>query len=160
MHLRLLRRWLPEHGTWAEDRFSVNVDAKTPIGEKRTLRAAATGSNSTSPLVKVDFSTHCVAVEQKSKEWLDVRFPDGVTRRLRYAGTLRPQPLTLNKTQVGRTPATRDIRDTARCASRMLGAAKSRYVNVGFRCVKRLWTMPESEQAPSSDASPADSGPR
>ena len=141
----LVARWIPEWRRWVEARFSVVVDGSTPIGEARTIKVAVGSTDSQQATHTVDFSTGCVAVRQDPKEWLEIRDRSGALRRLPYIGIARVESVTLPAERS--KPAGSTVSAAARtlAASRMIGRADGRYLNVGFRCVKLLWSPPEAE---------------
>jgi len=138
----VVRRWLPDLARWVEANFLIQVGKAEPIGGRKPVGLRLPGRGMTTVRRDVDFSTGCVAVGQ-GEDWIDIRDPSGVVRRLRKADKpiLRPPPGIRTPVSPAKLPKV-SLRRTARAAERMVGRADGRYVNVGFRCIKPLWRRP------------------
>jgi formylglycine-generating enzyme required for sulfatase activity/tetratricopeptide (TPR) repeat protein/predicted Ser/Thr protein kinase len=171
----LVRKWMPGAPRWAESAFPVTTDEKiggqvpVAVEEETKPRTAASsrapstrgrprGRSQPTPTpapthraVMLDLSTGCVALQQESKEWLDVRDPCGVVRRLPLVSSAAPEPAKINdcKGALPKTEMTLEQAESA--ATRMAGRENARYINVGFRCAKPLWPL----VSPAEEASKA-----
>ena len=142
-----VRIWMPKHEEWAEGLLSVTVGDE--IRGTAYIRDER-GRERRTPRVKVEVATGCVARRQEVGKWLEIQDPMGILRRLpcvkergrsRTTPSRGPDPFMRSQaTLLWRTSWLTPIRDVARCATRMVGRASGRYRNVGFRCVKMLWS--------------------
>ncbi len=140
----LVRRWMPSWDHWAESKFRVIPDQE--IGGTASVTVDE-GPKPRRRITTVPFATGCQAIKQESKEWLDVRDPAGVIRRLSLAGGAASRSAKLNECKDPPAAAEMPIERAASAASRMAGRANARYINVGFRCAKPLWPLaPRSEK--------------
>jgi formylglycine-generating enzyme required for sulfatase activity len=104
------------------------------------------------PKVTVDLSTGCIVEKHELREWLDVRDPAGVIRRLLLAGgtASRSKP---NECKDPQPQAEMTLESAVSAPTRMAGREDARYINVGFRCVKALWPLTSpAEEAPRAPA--------
>jgi serine/threonine protein kinase/formylglycine-generating enzyme required for sulfatase activity len=138
-----VRRWMPAWDQWAETRIQA-LDPDSPIARSATLSLREKGRARN---VNVDFATGCVAVKGDTRTGLEARDMAGVTRQF------PPMP-----GRIVRAPEVTEIKDvppselslakTASSSARMTGRAGARYLNVGFRCVRPLWTPPAQAPTP------------
>ena len=93
------------------------------------------------PKVTVNLSTGCVSAKHELREWLDVRDPAGVIRRLLLASGAATRPARLNDCKDAQPEAEMTLESAVSAPTRMLGRDNARYINVGFRCVRALWPL-------------------
>jgi len=139
-----VRRWMPTWDQWAEDRCSVASGGA--IGGQKAIAIEEGGSKPKRRTVQVDLSTGCVLLRCEDKGWLEYRDPAGVTRRLPYEKLGLPPVIKVNEYREPPPAPGISLEKTAMAAARMIGRADRRYVNVGFRCIKALWTPPPPEK--------------
>ncbi len=145
----LVRKWMPGWDHWAESKFRVVLDqeiggsAAVPVDEgPKPRRKTAT----------LLFLTGCIALKQDPKEWLDVRDPAGVTRRLPLVSGTASSPK-VNECKDPPPAPELTLDRAASAATRMAGRENARYINVGFRCAKTLWPLTSpAENAPNAPA--------
>jgi hypothetical protein len=139
----LVRKWMPNWDQWAETIFS-NLSVGDMIGAPKVLLVEDPGGKAKGVRpANVDFSTGCAVVRQEPEGWLEIRDPNGFIRRLQYV-----KGVVARQVKVGQTrepPPLLDLSLDASCAAynRMPGRRNARYLNVGFRCTKVLWTPPQ-----------------
>jgi formylglycine-generating enzyme required for sulfatase activity/tetratricopeptide (TPR) repeat protein/predicted Ser/Thr protein kinase len=171
----LVRKWIPGAPRWAESAFPVTTEEKiggevavaveeeakprtAESSKARSTRGRLRGRSQPTPTptpahrtVMLDLSTGCVALPQESKDWLDVRDPCGVVRRLPLVSRVEPEPAKINDCK-GALPKTEmTLEEALSAATRMAGRENARYINVGFRCAKPLWPL----VSPAEEASKA-----
>jgi hypothetical protein len=161
----LVRKWMPGAPRWVEAGFRAIPDqeiggpAAITLDEEAKPRAAQVpkarprnprGRAEQSPgprrrITTLDFSTGCVAMQQENRDWLDVRDPAGVIRRLMLVSTAESPPK-LNECKEAAPATELTLERAASAPTRMLGRENARYINVGFRCVKALWPVTSPPQ--------------
>jgi hypothetical protein len=96
----------------------------------------------------VDFSTGCFSAKHELRQWLDIRDPAGVVRRLLLVGSGAPRAAKINDCKDPQPEPELTLESAVSAPTRMVGRENARYINVGFRCVKALWplTPPVAEQ--------------
>ena len=163
-----VRIWMPQHNQWAEASFAVTmgdeIRGQLTIGQKKDRertrgidrerdrgadRGKARGKDRETPPTRIEIATGCLAKRQEGGQWLEIEDPFGVLRKLPYFKP-RSQPAETGRRRKVRRPSNVPTCETARCATRMIGRGGQRYRNVGFRCVKMLWTPPFTE-APAEE---------
>ena len=165
----LVRKWMPRWDYWAESRFQVTAGQEiggvaTVSVEEGTKPRAGEGPRPRmgegprprmgqvpkpraeevlTPRQKVplNFSTGCLAMKQELKEWLDVRDPSGVIRRLVLVSGTAPRSAKLNECKDAPPAPEMTLERAVSATTRMAGRENGRYINVGFRCAKALWPL-------------------
>ncbi len=162
----LVRKWVPAWDHWAEFKFQVMPDQEIGSATAVTLEEnpkpramqppRLRGEEAVAPprrKVTLDFTTGCIAVQQAAKEWLDVRDPAGVIRRLTLAGGAAARAAKLNECKDAPPAPEMTLERAVSAPTRMAGRENGRYINVGFRCAKTLWPLPvPPEKAPKAPA--------
>jgi serine/threonine protein kinase/formylglycine-generating enzyme required for sulfatase activity len=146
----LVRKWMPDWDHWAESKFRVMLDQE--IGGTAVI-AVDEGPKPRRRIVTLSLATGCIAVKQEPKEWLDVRDPSGVIRRLPLVSGAASRSAKPNECKDAPPAPEMSLESAVTAASRMVGRENARYINVGFRCAKTLWPLTASaEEAPKHTA--------
>ena len=141
----VVRKWMPSWEHWAESKFRVIPDQE--IGGMATVTVDE-GPKARRKIMTLSLATGCFAVKQEPKEWLDVRDPSGVIRRLPLVGGAASRSAKLNECKEASPTEEMTLERAASATTRMLGRENARYINVGFRCAKALWPLtPPTEKA-------------
>ena len=149
-HIRLhVRQWVPKWQAWAETQFSVQQGDAIKWKGPLTVESAA-GNDTSRQRLEWEIDTGCVTLRHEPNVWLDIRDAAGRERRIEQMKIRRPGAIAIAPSDGPESAPPRALAQTAQCAARMLARPDGRYVNVGFRCVKPLWTPP----APPADAAP------
>jgi formylglycine-generating enzyme required for sulfatase activity len=170
----LVRKWMPGWDHWAESKFQVTAgqeiggEATVTVEEGPRPRAGEGArfrmgrglkprvEEAPAPRQKmlVDFSTGCVVIKQEKEEWLDVRDPSGVTRRLFFVTGAVLRSAKVNDCKDALPAPEMTLERAVSAATRMVGRENARYINVGFRCAKALW--PVTSPAEKASKAPAE----
>jgi len=142
-HARVhVRRWIPAWKAWAETQFSIEMNQDV---ESRDAPIRLDLGRGQERREKLSFVTGCKAVSHKPDEWLEVRNAFGVTQRLPRVTIKYPGPIAVDPSAVAQEPESAPLSTGIASAARMIGRSDRRYLNVGFRCVRPLWTPPAAE---------------
>ena len=135
----LVRKWMPGWDHWAESKFRVTLDQE--IGGSAVVPVDE-GPKPRRRIETLLLTTGCIAVNQDPKEWLDVRDPAGVIRRLPLVSGGASRSPKVNECKDPPPAPELTLDRAASAATRMAGRQNARYINVGFRCAKTLWPLP------------------
>ena len=132
-----IRRWMPAWDQWVDTRIT-GVAPGEPVA--RTANISVREKNKTR-MVSIEFATGCVVVKGDSRYGMDVHDMVGVVRHFpSMVGRVVRAPEVPEVKEVSAVELT--LQKTAAAPARMTGRAGGRYLNVGFRCVRTLWTPP------------------
>ena len=138
-----VRKWDERWNAWIETQFSiqpgdpVRADARVPV-----ILDADDGSVTREHRV---IETGYVAIRHEPNAWVELRNPYGVISRLEKTHRARPDPVAPNR-DVEPVRAAQSLEQVTECVARMVAPSNARFENVGFRCVKLLWTPPVSAE--------------
>ncbi len=146
----VVRKWMPTWDHWAESKFRVTLDQE--IGGSAVVPVDE-GPKPRRRIETLLLTTGCIALKQDPKEWLDVRDPSGVIRRLPLVSGGASRSPKVNECKDPPPAPDMTLANAASAAARMEGRQNARYINVGFRCAKPLW--PNASPAEESLKAPA-----
>lgn len=130
----LVRRWVPAWKAWVGARLVVAIGNE--IG--RTINVMLNHSNGARTLQKVNLSTGCTLKSLESRG-MEIALPSGAT--LWVPRKDFPTSQSISPADGGQIePFLVTLAESAESASRMAGREEARYINVGFRCMKWIWT--------------------
>jgi len=139
-----LRVWKPEWHAWAEAHFPVEIggriryEGRIPVIQGK--RGGASRGSSRKPAArKVTLDSGCTLLRHEPNHWIEIRNPFGLVERLPRDDRKRPDPVRISDPDEGTPRSKLSLADVSRSAARMIGRDDRRYINVGFRCVKRIW---------------------
>jgi formylglycine-generating enzyme required for sulfatase activity/tRNA A-37 threonylcarbamoyl transferase component Bud32 len=133
-----VRRWVWEWAAWAGSRFPA-FQGKAIGGPANMIVQAPSGARA---LRRVNLETGCEMAGQQPNEWLDVKLPCGALMRLPKTDIPTPRIVEMGDVQPAPTISI-SLAEAADAASRMAGRDDARYLNVGFRVAKLVWTPPK-----------------
>jgi hypothetical protein len=138
----LVRLWMPTWNQCAEWKFQVTLGQT--IGG---LAGVVLEEGGKRKAVQVDFSTGCIVAKIEPKVCLEFRDPAGILRTLPYTVIGVPRRARISEYKEPPAEPEMSLQQAVSAATRMAGWSNKRYINVGFRCVKVLWTPPPVAQA-------------
>jgi serine/threonine protein kinase/formylglycine-generating enzyme required for sulfatase activity len=131
-----IRRWAAAWRGWAGARV-LAVEGK-PIGIP--VNVILQFPNGARSLARADLLTGCVMVGQEPPEWLLIELPSGVVSRVPKWDFQTPKVIEVPESAGQAATSPISLGEAAESASRMAGRDGARYVNVGLRCMKWVWT--------------------
>jgi formylglycine-generating enzyme required for sulfatase activity/tRNA A-37 threonylcarbamoyl transferase component Bud32/ribosomal protein L40E len=146
-----IRMWVADLGAWVVVKTDFKVARGTPIRKRATVRVSASsaempGGGEAKPdeRVSIDFETHCILLDHKPGEWMLIRDGFGTERKILILKGRIDKTKTIVKGQPDSRygVANKTLAETSARTVRLVSPMGKRYLNVGFRCVKKLYVPP------------------